>query len=457
MMAMMSNGHPLTDMPARRAREQLDLAVVELAGAEPGGCAEVLDSVAYDIGRLVGHGFLDRAVAADALTHACTASGLAAEAGPDLVQETIAAGFQAGDRAASAERASARIEGAPTFVARCLADIDAAPIKWLWPKRFALGKLSLIAGQPGLGKSQTTLAMVAAVTTAGRWPDGESAPLGSAVLVSCEDDAGDTIRPRLEAAGADLARVTLFDWALSNDGKERRHFDVAEHMPALSDLVTRLGDVRLIVIDPITAYMGRADSHKTADVRTALVPLQALAAEAGVAIILVSHLNKNGADRAAMNRVVGSGAFVAVCRSAWLIAPDSQDADKRRRILTPLKNNIGDDRTGFAFTVEPESLPNGIATSRIEFDPTPVYVAADELLSDQSAEMDGDSGALEHAQEFIRAELAKGPKPVKLVNAEAKALGIKERTLSRARSREGIVSRKDGPSGAWRLHLCDQG
>src|SRR5262245_11836019 len=160
-------------------------------------------------------------------------------------------------------------DAAPLYEARRLADIAAEHIRWLWPQRVALGKLSLLAGQPGLGKSQLTLAMAAAVTTGGDWPDGTRAPLGSVVLVSCEDDAADTIRPRLGAAGADLRRVQMFDWAVSRDKKgatARLSFDVAEHVPSLAALVARIGDTRLIVIDPITAYMGSADSHKTADV-----------------------------------------------------------------------------------------------------------------------------------------------------------------------------------------------
>ena len=187
-------------------------------------------------------------------------------------------------------------DDAPLFLARRLSDVAPEPIRWLWPQRFALGKLSLIAGQPGLGKSQLTLTMVAAVTTGGRWPDGTFAPLGSAILVSCEDDAADTIRPRLEVAGADARRVDLFDWALTpGEPAEsvRRHFDVARDVPALADLIRRRGDVRLIVIDPVTAYMGTADSHKTADVRGALAPLQTLAAESGAAVVLVSHPNKS--------------------------------------------------------------------------------------------------------------------------------------------------------------------
>ena len=131
----------------------------------------------------------------------------------------------------------------------------------------------------------------------------------------------------------------------------------------------------LVVHYPITAHLGRTDSHVTAEVRAALAPLQTLAAETLAAVILISHLNKGGSgDGSAMNRVTGSGAFIAVCRSAWLIAGDPNDAEKRRRILAPIKNNLGDDKTGFAYTIEGVTLPNGIGTSRVVFDPIRVHV-----------------------------------------------------------------------------------
>ena len=100
----------------------------------------------------------------------------------------------------------------PSCVSRCLADIEAVPIAWLWPQRLALGKLNLIAGQPGLGKSQLTGLFAARVTTGDRWPDGGRCPTGNVIFVSCEDDAADTIVPRLDAAGADRTRVHILDW-----------------------------------------------------------------------------------------------------------------------------------------------------------------------------------------------------------------------------------------------------
>jgi AAA domain-containing protein/DnaB helicase-like protein len=343
----------------------------------------------------------------------------------------------------------------PLSVSRCLADVEAQPIRWFWPSRIALSKLTLLAGAPGLGKSQLTCAFVAAATTGGKLADGENAPWGSAIIITTEDDAADTIRPRLEAAGADLSRVHLFDWALglSRYGKrEHQHFDVNVHSGALADLVHSIGDVRLIVIDPITAHSGRTDTHATAEVRRSLVPLQTMAAETGAAVVLITHLNKGGSgDGSAMSRVTGSNAYVAVCRSAWLVAPDPKDTERRRRMLVPIKNNIGDDKTGFAFTIEGVTLPAGIATSRVAFEPFRVFVTADELLQIKP-NAEAVRSAVEEACDFLRKELAGGPKRATDIQSAAKDAGITHDTLKRARKALGVKARKEGKAG-WRLEL----
>ena len=365
---------------------------------------------------------------------------------------------QIGELRGRIEKLSRECSREAMFAARCLADVEAEHIRWLWNGRIALGKVNLFGGIPDLGKSQLTCAFAAAVTTGGLWPDGERAPLGSVIIIGCEDDAADTIRPRLEAAGADLRKVHLFDWTIVPNGKgtrERRHFDVKEHGAALAELIAQIGDVVLVIIDPITAHLGRTDSHVTADVRAALAPLQTLAADVGAAIILISHLNKGGStDGSAMNRVTGSGAFIAVCRSAWLIAADPKDSEKRRRILVPIKNNLSPDKSGFAYTIEGVTLPNGISTSRVVFDPIRVHVSADELLQQVKPDADAGRGALEEACDFLRIELKNGPQLAKEIAVAAREAGITPDALKRARKSLGVRARKEGVGkGAWRIEL----
>lgn len=335
-----------------------------------------------------------------------------------------------------------------SYESRSLATIEPAAVRWLWEGRFPLGKMSVLAGDPGLGKSQLSCVLAAAVTTGGTFPDGAAAPLGSVVFICCEDDAADTLRPRLEAAGADIARVHILDWARDGDGV-RHHFDVGRHAGNLSAQIKDIGDVRLVVIDPISAYMGRADSHVVADVRRALAPIQSMAAELGPAVLLISHLN-NSVGGTAMNRVSGSGAFVASSRSAWLVCADPRDETKRRRILVPLKNNLGDDRTGFAYRIEPRHVGK-IASSAVVFEPGIVTATADDLL--KSAIGGHDKGALEEAKEFLRAELRDGPKSSQDIVAAARDAGVSSASLRRARHALGVVASKKGPEGTWTMYL----
>jgi hypothetical protein len=337
------------------------------------------------------------------------------------------------------------------YVSRCLADVEPENVSWLWGSRFARGKLNLIAGQPGQGKSQLALFMAGKASVGGEWPDSSQCPLGSVVLISCEDDAADTIVPRLMAVGADLSRVHILDWVIepkAKKGKTRQLFDLDAHISILKSLVDRIGDVVLIVIDPISAYLAGIDSHKMSQVRGALAPLQQFAAETGAAVVLITHLNKGSADANAMARVAGSGAFVAACRSSWLVERDPQDESRQRRILTPLKNNIGDDQTGFAFQVKQVDLEEGIESSCVEFEPEPIRISASELLREQQ-DNDDERSALSEAMDFLREFLSDGPKNCKSTLKAAEDAGIAHRTLRRAREKLRIKPQKSRVTGLW--------
>ena len=392
------------------------------------------------------------------LSAAASSCGLIDELGDAAVQGAIVASIQAGGREAREARAAADDRSSPNAIVRCAADIEPEPILWLWPQRMALGKIALLAGQPGVAKSQFACWLTAAVTAGACWPDGGRAPRGSAIMIGCEDDAGDTVVPRLQAAGADLRRVQILDWVVDAKSEQRRHFDVHRHIEQLTDLVRRLGDVRLIVIDPITAYLGRADSHVTADVRGALAPLQTMAAELGVAVLLISHLNKSG-EGAAMARVTGSGAFVALSRSAWLAGYDPGDETRQRRVLASIRCSLAAEPPSLGYAVESVTLPSGIVTSRVVVDPTPLALTADELLQGSRARGDTRGSELDKAVAFLKAELADGPKPPKrIVQAAARETHrISQRTIERARKALGVRSAKDGPGGTWQLHLPSHG
>ena len=337
---------------------------------------------------------------------------------------------------------------AGALVTRRLSDIEAKPVSWLWRGRIARGKVSIIAGNPGLGKSQVTASIAAIVTTGGRWPvDRSQCTPGDVVFLSAEDDPADTLRPRLEAAGANLHRVHVMDAVIlgyTGEGQQQnRAFSLQRDVEALSVKLAELGDVAAVVIDPITAYLG--DSHRNAEVRALLAPLSELAAQHGTAIIGVSHLNKSAGTEALM-RVTGSLAFVAAARAAYLVAQDPENP--ARRLFLPMKNNIGPDSVGLAFRIEGATVQSGagpLQTSLVVWDSEPVTTTADEVMRTQIPEH---GSALREAEEWLRETLSE-PTPAAEIPRMAADAGISRKTLRRASESLRIVKGKTGMKAGW--------
>ena len=267
---------------------------------------------------------------------------------------------------------------------RKASSIAAKPVNWLWRGRIACGKVTIVAGNPGLGKSQALLGITATVSRGGLLPDGTACERGKAIILSAEDDPGDTIRPRLEVARADLDNVFILkavtDGYMPDGSASQRSFNLAVDLGKLGVMIEEIGEVSLIVIDPITAYLGQTDSHKNAEVRGLLAPLAKIAEQYGVAIICVSHLNKSGGNDALM-RVTGSLAFVAAARAAYLVVKDP--SNDQRRLFLPLKNNLGNDQAGLAFAIQSAQVPSAagsIDTSCVVWEPKPVTITADEVM-----------------------------------------------------------------------------
>ena len=329
---------------------------------------------------------------------------------------------------------------------RRISDVVSKPVNWLWKNRIARGKISMLVGHPGLGKSQITAYMAAIVSTGGAWPvDYDVCPIGNVVLLSAEDDAADTIRPRLEAAGADIEKVYIID--AMKDGSNERMFNLTVDLPRVENLLQCIGDVALIIIDPITAYLGKTDSHKNADIRGLLSPLSDLAMKCGAAVVCVSHLNKGGNNNDPLTRVMGSMAFVATARTVFIIAKDM--ANPLRRLFLPIKNNIGNDVSGFAFTVESITLPNDIETSCVVWESEAVTLSAEDAMRSSPAE----KSAVEGAIEFLTNLLADGPMSSAQVITEATADGHSCRTIGRAKKELGILAVKGGMQKGWMCQL----
>lgn len=333
---------------------------------------------------------------------------------------------------------------------RRISDIKAQPIQWLWPYKIARGKLTLIAGNPGLGKSQVTVSLAAVVSTGGRWPvDRTSCEPGKVIFLSAEDAPEDTLKPRLMAAGADVTNCYILDAVMDidEDGKpSRRAFTFRKDMDRLSTVLDEIEDVSLVIIDPISAYLSGTDSHNNAEVRAALAPLSDLAADHNCAFVVVSHLNKGGGTDP-LSRVTGSLAFVAAARMSYIVTADHDD--ESRRLFLPLKNNLAECHTGLAYRVE-GCTTNEIETSRISWEAEAVAITADEAMNTLP---DDERTETDEAADFLKDLLSQGPVKAADAKKQAKAIGIGDKALRRARDRLGIKPRKLNFSSGWSWQL----
>jgi putative DNA primase/helicase len=328
--------------------------------------------------------------------------------------------------------------------------IHATEVRWLWDQVIPLGKLTIICGDPGLGKSFLTLDLAARVSGGYRFPEpggggfgdggGEA---GGVVLISAEDDPADTIKPRLVKMRGDPERVVILNGFL--DGRGRSHdFVIGENINGLEKLLDQRPDIRLLVVDPVSAFVGPADSYNNAAVRVMLKPLSELAGRRGVAVVLVTHLKKGDASRA-LYRAMGSLAFTAAARVVLMVVRDPADHD--RRMVLPVKSNIGDDRTGYAYR---------IIDGAVVWDTETISGNADEVLAANGAAnqmgsvMERRYGAL---RDTLHVFLAPEPKPVREVETLVAGLGHRWRTVAKPEIREvlGVHARKIGNEWYWEI------
>lgn len=327
--------------------------------------------------------------------------------------------------------------------------VRAEPIQWLWPNRFPLGKLSLVAGVQGKGKSFLTLDMAARLTTGTPWPDsdGRALPVSNVLLLAAEDNANDTICPRLDALKANSARVVLIKGTKCLDGDGRRAdgsvpFDLSRDLHRLNDMLERNPGVRLLIIDPLTAYMpGERDANRDADVRAVLHPLGDLAAERNVAVVGVVHLRKNTDAMDALHRVMGSSAFTAYARAVWFVTVDRDDPDAR--VLFPGKLSIAKPAPALRFRIQEPGFVQWLGESDASAE------------SAFEASTPGPGKKVQLAVEFLRAALSDGPRLAKEVEAEADDDGHAARTLIRAKAKLRVRSfrenDKPGEPSWWAL------
>jgi hypothetical protein len=316
------------------------------------------------------------------------------------------------------------------------AEIELKPIEWLWPGRIPANAITVLAGDPGLGKSLLTVDLAAQLTR------GLLAPRPSnVVMLTAEDSLAHVVRPRLEVANADIERVHF--GSIERDGIETSIL-LPDDVEDLAKLVCEK-QAKLVVIDPLMAHLsGAIDSWKDQKVRQALSPLHRMAEHAGTAVLVVAHLNK-GQSTDPLQRLGGSIGIPAAARSVLLLGRDPEDADGDRRVLAHAKSNVGPLAPSLAFAIAQVELAGSIEAARITEVGTSPHWAADLLASEQPMR----GARLAEATAFLERELMQGPKPARELTETAGQLGITEQTLKRARSELGVESRKRDFGGGW--------
>lgn len=327
-----------------------------------------------------------------------------------------------------------------------LSDVMPERVGWLWPARIPLGKLTVLDGDPGLGKSTISIDLAARVSTGRPMPDDTTGrPPAGVVLLSAEDGLADTIRPRLDAAGADTSRVVALAAIVTGLGIER--------LPSLPIDLPRLETAivahraTLVVVDVLMAFLdGAINAHRDQDVRGALAQLAAMAERTGAAILVLRHLNKS-AGGPAIYRGGGSIGIVGAARSALVVGIDPQD--ESRCILAVTKANLARLAPSLAYRIVDAS-----GTGRIFWEGATDHTAAQLLAMPTTPD---ERTAVDDAQDVLSEILSGGPVGAKEVRAEARSAGIADRTLDRAKQALGVtVARVGGlgSAGRWEWSLA---
>jgi putative DNA primase/helicase len=306
----------------------------------------------------------------------------------------------------------------------------------MWRERIALGSVSLIAGEPGLGKSQIAATMAAKVSSGGKWPLKEgSAPEGDVFMLIGEDDFATTVKPRLMAAEANLDRIHLVGNGLD---PESDSFNLIDDLHKLWISIKNAEDPKLLIIDPVSAFLGpHINDHGRA--RQLLSELDSSARQYGIAIVLIAHLTKNGRG-SALSRIGGSTAIGAAVRAAHMVmrgAPGSE-----WQIFACAKINLAANNSALQFRVKPETVDD-IKTTRIAWHKDCLEMTADEALalSRPAAAKPTQARAID---ELLKGLLADGKRAVSEIFAKGEKSGFTEKQLRMAAARLGVVKTNKG-------------
>jgi putative DNA primase/helicase len=319
-------------------------------------------------------------------------------------------------------------------------------VEWLWPNRIAIGKNNLVCGDPGLGKSLFALDVAARVSTGAGFPDAhhlEREP-GGVVVLTMEDDAADTLVPRLLAHGADTSRIAHVQGIaeVDGDGKAIHGIDLTRDIDAVRAAAQQVPNCRLVIIDTIGDYLGKTDAHRNNEVRAVLNPLAALATECRLAILAIAHFRKG--EGRAIHAAMGSLAFVGQARVAWAITRCQTNA--RRRLLTCIKNNLAVDNSGLAYSIEPHGEDGSPVLC---WEAEPVRMNAEQAMAPPPRAKGRPPEVRDDAAGWLAQQLAQGPQPATQLLDDADGAGFNRRTVQRAFNQLGCKRSKAGLRDPW--------
>jgi hypothetical protein len=349
------------------------------------------------------------------------------------------------------EPAAAAPIASPGLNCRRLSEVTPQQVRWAWPGRVPLAKLTLLCGDPCTGKTWVLLDLIARLTAGLPFPDGTGPPCGpcDCLFATAEDGLADTIRPRIDLLGGDPSRVHVVEFVretrMESEGKTIKKVEreaqlaLDRHAGQLDGYLAAHPAIRLVGLDPLLAFMGKADTHRNSDVRAVLGPLAKVAEARGPAVVGVNHLTKG--EGTALYRGMGSIGFNAAARAVWQVCADRDDPD--RSLLLPVKVNLGPRPTGLAFRLSPAGLC---------WEDGPVTTTADEALNGPGP------GKVAEAKEFLRELLKDGPVAASVAYDKAKAAGVAKSALKAAKRALGAESEHlGGKDGSWQWSLPAEG
>lgn len=347
-----------------------------------------------------------------------------------------------------------------------MSDIEAKPIIWLWGGWLPLGKLTILAGAGGCGKTNIALSLIATITTGAEFPDGTKClNSGRVVIYSTEDDEFDSLKPRLIANGADVSKVSFIKSRINERG-EKGPVEATKDLILIEEYIIQHPDVRLVLIDPIVSAVS-GDMNKAIDVRRSLQPLVELANKYNFAILGITHFTKGSSGSSPVDRIIGSQAFTALARMTWSAAKRENGGDC---ILVRVKSNYSTLKDGLRYQVEEKKITDkkSLLTDQIEIETTKtkwlgiISGNASSLLSEVESIESDHSTTVEEAKEFLIELLSSQDNMiVKEIEAKAKDAGFSLATLRRARERLNIKPEriKGGKVWCWKLpeiHKLDE-